>query len=319
MVCHNQREECICVTLIREVEVKKVILILIALMFVGIANARNVKVAILGFTNVSQQGQAFRSNQAVEAFGITQDLLSSYTEEVLTTLISSRTPFTVVERRKIASLIKEQDFNRSGLVNNSDMAVRLGELLGANYIITGSIVNIGKKQRNFRGYGISTQNTVYTIEISAKMLDVNSGVIATAGLYSAKMTVQDTNFSQSRNTGMVRALLKKALEKFAKDMNKYYASNLQPQPKPVVVAKVKIPVSSTPDGADVEVDGIYMGSTPCTVEIDADKIVKVQVSMSGYKNWIKKVKGINGLKIKAHLDKEDAVLRQEIKVKTDGN
>ncbi len=279
---------------------------MVTLALLSFLSGKSVKIAVVGITNVSQFGQPFRSERALESLGITQDLLSSYAEEVLTTLIASQTPYIVVERRKVLTLIKEQDFNRSGLVNNSDMAVRLGELLGANYIVTGSIVNIGRERRRFRGYGISTESIVYFVEASLKMLDVNTGAIVKAGLYDAEFRVQDTGFSQSSNTLAVRKLLKIAFQKFVQDLNNYYASSYGNKGKKERRNRVlRIDVISEPEGAEVEVDGIYMGSTPCKIEVERGKIVSVSIALEGYETWKKKVKAIEGLRIKVKLKKKE--------------
>lgn len=64
----------------------------------------------------------------------------------------------------------------------------------------------------------------------------------------------------------------------------------------------KISVASTPDGADIEIDGSFVGSTPSVVELapgEHDVIVK----KSGYKPWERKLKVTGGeIKLAAELE-----------------
>jgi hypothetical protein len=66
----------------------------------------------------------------------------------------------------------------------------------------------------------------------------------------------------------------------------------------------KLSIASTPAGADIEVDGAFVGNTPSTVDLSAgDHVVKV--SKSGYKAWERKLKASGGsVNINAELEAE---------------
>lgn len=55
----------------------------------------------------------------------------------------------------------------------------------------------------------------------------------------------------------------------------------------------KISVNSTPAGADIEVDGAFVGNTPSAIEVAAGDHT-VTVSKSGFKNWERKLKAGGG-------------------------
>jgi hypothetical protein len=63
-------------------------------------------------------------------------------------------------------------------------------------------------------------------------------------------------------------------------------------------------VASTPDGADIEIDGNFMGSTPSSLQLQpGDHLVAVK--KTGYKAWERKMKVVGGdVSIKADLEKE---------------
>jgi len=65
----------------------------------------------------------------------------------------------------------------------------------------------------------------------------------------------------------------------------------------------KIAVGSTPDGADIEIDGSFVGNTPSSVEVAAGEH-QVVIKKSGYKEWSRKLKVSGGdIKLNAELEK----------------
>ena len=67
-----------------------------------------------------------------------------------------------------------------------------------------------------------------------------------------------------------------------------------PQVQQVAESNVtKLSIASTPAGADIEVDGGFVGNTPSTIDLAAgDHTVKV--SKSGFKDWERKLKANGG-------------------------
>jgi hypothetical protein len=68
----------------------------------------------------------------------------------------------------------------------------------------------------------------------------------------------------------------------------------------------RLQIGSTPPGADIEVDGNFVGSTPSEVQVgDGDHMVVVK--KSGFKNWERKLKSSSGssVSLNAELEKAD--------------
>ena len=82
--------------------------------------------------------------------------------EILRTEIGQHKSITFIERGMIDHVLKEQELHQSGLVNIND-AVKVGNLLGAEFIIIGSVVQTG---------------TIYTI--NARCVGVQSGAVKVA-------------------------------------------------------------------------------------------------------------------------------------------
>jgi hypothetical protein len=76
-------------------------------------------------------------------------------------------------------------------------------------------------------------------------------------------------------------------------------------PAPVVTGKVV--VGSVPDGADIEVDGSFVGNTPSDVQV-AEGEHTVSVKKAGFKDWERKLKvsGGSSVHLSAELEKVTA-------------
>ncbi|HKD82170.1 MAG TPA: PEGA domain-containing protein [Candidatus Angelobacter sp.] len=71
-------------------------------------------------------------------------------------------------------------------------------------------------------------------------------------------------------------------------------------------AASKVSVASTPDSAEIEIDGEFMGNTPSVLELDPGEH-SIAVRKAGYKPWEKKLKVTAGdIKLNAELEAEGA-------------
>ena len=87
---------------------------------------------------------------AVQAIWGTQQNIGQGINAMMTKRIAQDGRFIVVERRKIASLTKEQDFNASNRVKQGTGA-RVGEIRGADLTLMGDIVVFGRDDRRVGG------------------------------------------------------------------------------------------------------------------------------------------------------------------------
>jgi hypothetical protein len=85
------------------------------------------------------------------------------------------------------------------------------------------------------------------------------------------------------------------------------ATNAQPTgPSPAVtaVSTGKLSVTSIPDGADIEIDGTFVGNTPSALQVaEGDRAVTVK--KNGFKDWERKLKvgGGSSVHLNAELEK----------------
>lgn len=89
--------------------------------------------------------------------------------------------FRVVERKKLDTVLAEQDFSNSDRADPAT-AARIGKLLGVDYIIAGSITKFSTEQRGGRGRiggigRLGIKKTKSEVALTARLIDVDTGEI----------------------------------------------------------------------------------------------------------------------------------------------
>lgn len=97
---------------------------------------------------------------------------------------------TVVERSRLSGILREQELAKSGLLD-ADTVKQIGRLLGVDALITGTVTKY-VPDRKERFYIKDEQGDMHEeifvvdaeVAISARMIDVETGIIVWAGAYS---------------------------------------------------------------------------------------------------------------------------------------
>ncbi|MFI5358488.1 MAG: CsgG/HfaB family protein [Halanaerobiales bacterium] len=227
--------------------------------------------------------------------------------DYLISYINARDDFQVVERAKLRSIITEHGFNTSGLVDQTESAIELGKLLGAEYILTGSLMNLDIEEKSFSGYGITSKNVTLTLECNIKLIDINTGAILLSDIYSSSNTYQNHSASTIKVDlrGKTRELMRNIAVKFARDLESLEKEKRDKE-------EVTVEFLSTPTGASVEIDGIYYGSTPVKIPVNRG-VHRVVISMGGYETWDKMVNFYEGLVVNVNLGLKEEKVENEDK------
>ncbi len=123
---------------------KRTILLLAALGASAFGQSkRSVAIEPFDYSTVMTATQAIFGTQVDVGQGISA---------LLTSRISQDGKFTVVERRKVANIMKEQDFGASNRVKKGTGA-RIGQIRGADFTLMGDIVVFGRDDRRVGGQG----------------------------------------------------------------------------------------------------------------------------------------------------------------------
>ncbi len=106
-------------------------------------------------------------------------------QDVFVTELVKSGKFRVVEREQLAALMQEKGLTLSGDVDPSS-AVKVGKLLGVNYLLTGSVTEYGATEKGARGPGIgglpgfSVGKKTFVAAMNARLIDTSTGEIVWA-------------------------------------------------------------------------------------------------------------------------------------------
>jgi curli biogenesis system outer membrane secretion channel CsgG len=101
---------------------------------------------------------------------------------LVTSLVESE-KFIVIERSELDEILKEQGLGQTGLVTPQS-AAKVGQLLGVQRIITGSITEFGSKQNKvgggIAGFDLGVKTTTARVTVDIRIINVNTGEIVMA-------------------------------------------------------------------------------------------------------------------------------------------
>lgn len=202
--------------------------------------------------------------------------------------------FSVFERDRLAAIMREQGLQGSGEVDPAT-AVELGRLAGVSYLLTGNIVDASRETKTFRGYGITSQSTVYRLSASIRIIDVSNGQIVFAQSDTASHEHRSSNSTTDDDTVYLE-LARNLTRKFVNAMSE----NQRFKPKEEAPKHVMFRIDSNPPGADLEVDGVYYGNTGGEFKVPPG-LHDIKVTMPGYETWEKRVMVRDGMTFTANL------------------
>lgn len=109
--------------------------------------------------------------------------------EMLVTALVKSGKYSVIERDKLDKVMKEQQLGASGAIT-PQTAAKMGQLLGIQYIVTGSITEFGIKESKLGvgnlggifgvGGGVDTRTNTAKVACDVRMIDTSTGEILKA-------------------------------------------------------------------------------------------------------------------------------------------
>jgi len=106
-------------------------------------------------------------------------------QDVFVTELVKSGKFRVVEREQLEALMKEKNLSLSGDVDPAS-AVKIGKLLGVNYLLTGSVTEYGAQETGAHGGGIgrlpgfSAGKKNFVAALNARLIDTSTGEVVWA-------------------------------------------------------------------------------------------------------------------------------------------
>jgi Curli production assembly/transport component CsgG/PEGA domain len=209
---------------------------------------------------------------------------------------------TIVERKRIDTLLVEAEFGQlSGLVD-PEKALKLGKLLGANQIIIGTISDITEESKQFKGYGIQTENVEVTATLLIRVLDIETAKITFSKTFKGTKSYSKSNFGGTKSSDRHFAAVKAAVAEIAAD-NKFKAA-VQGKKSATDGGTVEVEFNPKPENCDIEIDGKYVGGSPVKRKLTSGTDYKVRISKAGYEEWSGVITAETGLKITRELERK---------------
>jgi curli biogenesis system outer membrane secretion channel CsgG len=100
-------------------------------------------------------------------------------QDVFVTELVKSGKFRVVEREQLSALMAEKNLALSGDIDPST-AVRVGKLLGINYLLTGAVTEYGNTDVGGGGFGVSAGKRKFVAAMNARLIDTETGEVVWA-------------------------------------------------------------------------------------------------------------------------------------------
>ncbi|HSS48747.1 MAG TPA: trypsin-like peptidase domain-containing protein [Thermoanaerobaculia bacterium] len=245
--------------------------------------SRQTNVAVIGFDNRSTKNLPNLGNVA-------QDITTSYLHTLPGVVLVSRDRLDSVRKE-----IKLPDSAQTGTgITN------VGHLLQADALVTGSIVRYDVERRSWKGFGTSALQDVFRMALTLQILDVKTGRVQFSKNFEVERTKQypKADSAPSQPIDLTSELLEALLDQAKPDLRSALTQVVEGLGK--AGQFIDVPVRSTPAGADIILNGIYMGKTPKTLQLGQD-VHEIQIMLEGYQPWNRRFRAKPGEDIAATL------------------
>jgi hypothetical protein len=169
-------------------------------------------------------------------------------------------------------------------------ALRIAQMIGADYLIIATINSVGKENRKFKGkgtiYKTDTEVTIYTLRISIKVTEGNEGGTVYGDIVSASKKIPKLTNLEIESDDTINELLDQGSLKIAQNISEKISKirNAKVDTRPTVA----FTVGSNIEGAILELDGAVLGSLPGQFQ-SPPGLHQVRVSKEFFKTWEKTV------------------------------
>ena len=211
----------------------------------GQKEGKKKRIAVFTFNDKSDSQWGWYGNKSVG---------EGMTDMVITALVKSGN-YTVIERSRLNSLLKEQDLALSGIVTQ-ESAAQAGKVLGVEIAVFGSISEFGYKNSrtglNVPKTGIKVGKQAAVAGIDLRMVNTTTGEILgsenvrkTKSTLAGGLRVKNFNFDNQKDFdgSLVGKATREAVESVVKAID-YIATNLPWQAKVITVNQGKVYINS---------------------------------------------------------------------------
>jgi hypothetical protein len=228
---------------------------------------------------------------------------ADYARGELENLILNLGNIQIVERQRMDAMVEELSFgNFSGLADPNNVA-KFGRMCGARVLVTGSILKADTEKKSFQGFGIATNSSQTVATIRIRAYDIQKSTV----LYSTTTKGSSSSFKTSfggLGKDEVSAAIEDALNNLSQDQRFQKVFSSLDGTTETQSAKVKLEIIPIPENCDLEINGVYQGSTPTIIELPAGNTVIIKLAKAGYLPWERKVAPRPGMRVAPELEQK---------------
>jgi curli biogenesis system outer membrane secretion channel CsgG len=100
-------------------------------------------------------------------------------QDVFVTELVKSGKFTVVDRERLDAMMQEKGLQQSGDIDPKT-AIKLGKILGLNYLLTGAVTEYGNTDVGGGGGGVSAGKRKFVAALNARLINASTGEVVWA-------------------------------------------------------------------------------------------------------------------------------------------
>lgn len=212
----------------------------------------------------------------------------------------------VVERQRLDAVMTQLDLPLESGLYDSRTAIQLGNLLGANTLVLGTVEALSEDRDEFRGYGVQGGVVEVTAKLRVRVVDVESRGVVFSTRVAGSESFLSTQFGGMKAGDVAFSVIEKALEQLRED-DEFLAFFRDASSAPQHFVEVRI--RPTPNKSDVIVDGVYVGGSPRTIQLPEGKPTLLTIRRGGFEVWEATIRPFDGQVVEPALRPAD--LRRE--------
>ena len=170
-------------------------------------------------------------------------------------------------------------------------ALRLAQMMNADYLVFASLVSMGENTTSIQAYGQTQQQAVTTLRMALRVLEGGDGAQLYGDIIAVSEKIAQNANIQVQAGDQVNSLLDRGAVELAGRVQGSMAKIEAAKPAPKALANVT--VTTTAEGATVEVDGVAVGSAPGAFQLRPG-VHRMRVAKEGYATWEKSVNVVDG-------------------------
>ena len=198
--------------------------------------------------------------------------------------------FSVLSRSKF-SLRQRKD---EDLYVGSDADLKLLRDLKAKFLVSGAIRRFRVDETRGTAYGVSVERSTARVTMDLRVVNVESGEIAYQATPMKSVQTRLLDGTTSTSTLDWEGVLRTAVRDSTDDMLVQLAKSTGATT--AGLESVGVHVDSTPSGADILVNGAFMGNTPADIKVEKGRCT-LRVERQGYQPWERTIGAFEGMKI----------------------